>query len=380
MKIRTFVIYLMLAITVGGLSAQTASRYSYTIVDYPGAFNTGVFGINGAGQFSGTFFGSDGVARAFIYGDGKFTPLDYPKADRTFGFGINDAGSIVGYYIDSDNRTHGFLYARQNFSTVDYPNAKTTRALGINTSGQIVGGYVDSATATHGFIFKDGKFTSIDYPGATRTEAYGINDAGWIVGYYADSNNAIHGFVDKAGTLATVDFPGALRTNPYGINKSGQISGSYIDRGRNHGYISSAANSKLNIPGALSTFGFALNDSGTVVGQCVDLDSVDHGFIATLDKVQAPQISARLDPDWILAGTNGFKLKVRGFGFTPGAVLHWNGSERVTTFDDDSNLTVTIPPADIAKPGSVLLTVINPGPNGGTSNVVAFPVRATPAP
>ena len=107
MSIRNSVAFSLLLLIVGAAAAQKPTHYSFTIIDYPGAFNTGVFGINRCGQMSGTFFGSDGVARAFIYTDGKFSAVNFPKADRTFGFGINDAGSIVGYYIDTENRTHG---------------------------------------------------------------------------------------------------------------------------------------------------------------------------------------------------------------------------------------------------------------------------------
>jgi probable HAF family extracellular repeat protein len=378
MRIRhTLTLSLVVAAAIAS-AGQKTTRYSYTIIDYPGSFNTGVFGINRSGQMSGTFFGSDGVARAFIYTDGKFSTVNFPKADRTFGFGINDAGSIVGYYIDTENRTHGFLYDGKNFTAIDYPKAKTTRANGINNSGEIVGGFVDEAGVTHGFIQKAGQFTPLDFSGATRTEAYGINDAGWIVGYYADSKSVIHGFVDKAGVSTTVDYPGALRTNLYGINKSGQISGTYIDRNKNHGFVNTPESVKLNIPGALSTFAFALNDSGVVVGQSVDVDSVDHGFLAVLDKAQLPQISARMDPDWVKAGVNGFKLNVRGFGFAPGSVVHWNGAARPTAFTDEASITASIPPEDIANPGSALVSIVNP--DGGTSNVVVFPVRATPPP
>jgi uncharacterized membrane protein len=368
----------LLTLAVGAIAAQTQPHYSYIIIDYPGAFNTGVFGINKTGQMSGTFFGSDGVAHAFICSEGKFTALNFPKANRTFGFGINDSASLVGYYIDNDDVTHGFLYSRESFSAVDYPKAKTTRANGINGSGEIVGSFVDETGATHGFLDKAGKFTPIDFPGAKRTEAYGINDAGSIVGYYADSKSIIHGFLDKEGVLTTVDYPGALRTNLYGINKSGQVSGTFIDHAKNHGFVNTADSSKLNIPGALSTFAFALNDSGQVVGQSVDLDSVDHGFLAVPDEPQAPQISARMDPDWVRAGLNGFKLNVRGFGFTQGAVLRWNGAARPTTFGDDSNVTASIPAEDIANPGTALVSVVNP--NGSASNVVVFPVRSSPPP
>jgi probable HAF family extracellular repeat protein len=380
LKIRNTVILFLLALAAAAVSAQTTLGYTYTIIDYPAAFNTGVFGINRVGQMSGTFFGNDGVGRAFIYADGKFNTINFPQAERTFGFGINDAGSLVGYYIDSGNLTHGFLYDGKSFSTIDYPKAKTTRASGINGTGQIVGGFVDDNGVTHGFIDSGGKFRAINFPGATRTEAYGINDAGWIVGYYADSKSVTHGFMDKDGVLTNVDFPGAVRTSPYGINKSGQISGTFTDKNRNHGFINAPRGTKLNFPGALSTFGFALNDSGAVVGQIVDLDSVDHGFLAVPGKVQAPMISARLDPDTIGSGINGFKLRVRGIGFVPNSVLQWNGSARPTTYVDDSNLSVSIPREDIEKPGRALVTIVNPGPNGGTSNVVSFAVQGSTSP
>lgn len=377
MSIRNTFALSVLLLIAGAAAAQKPTHYSFTIIDYPGAFNTGVFGINRSGQMSGTYFGSDGVARAFIYTEGKFSTVNFPKADRTFGFGINDAGSIVGYYIDTENRTHGFLYDGKDFTTIDYPKAKTTRANGINNSGEIVGGFEDEAGIAHGFVEKAGKFMAIDFVKATRTEAYGINDAGWIVGYYSDAKTVTHGFVDKNGVRTTVDYPGALRTNLYGINKSGQLTGTYTDR-KNHGFINTPESMRLNIPGALSTFVFALNDSGLVVGQSVDVDSVDHGFLAVPDKPQTPQISARMDPDWVQAGVNGFKLNVRGFGFAPGSVVHWNGAARPTAYTDDANIKASIPPEDIANQGSALVSIVNP--DGGTSNVVVFPVRSTPPP
>jgi probable HAF family extracellular repeat protein len=377
MNIRNIVALSLLFLTVGAAAAENPPHYSFTIIDYPGAFNTGVFGINHSGQMSGTFFGSDGVGRAFIYTEGKFNEINFPKAGRTFGFGINDAGSIVGYYVDTEDRKHGFLYDGKDFTTIDYPNAKVTRVNGINNAGDIVGGFEDEAGTVHGFVRKAGKFTAIDFAKATRAEAYGINDAGWIVGFYIDSKSVTHGFVDKNGVRTTVDYPGALRTNLYGINKSGQLSGTYTDH-KNHGFLNTPGTMKLNIPGALSTFAFAMNDSGLVVGQSVDVDSVDHGFLAVPEKAQTPQISARMVPDWVQAGVDGFKLNVRGFGFERGSVVQWNGAALPTAFTDEANIRASIPPEDIANPGSALVRIVNP--DGGMSNVVVFPVRSTPPP
>jgi hypothetical protein len=94
---------------------------------------------------------------------------------------------------------------------------------------------------------------------------------------------------------------------------------------------------------------------------------------------QAPQISERMDPDTIAAGTPGFSLRVRGIGFVPGAVLKWNGNPRPTEFEDNAHVTATIPGSDIAQPGTALITIVNPGADGGTSNVVSFLVSGSPA-
>jgi probable HAF family extracellular repeat protein len=284
---------------------------------------------------------------------------------------------VVGYFEKNDV-IRGYLYEAGKFTVIDYPKARVTHAFGINASGQIVGSYEDTQHgAPHGFLLSGGKFTAIDYPGATRTEAFGINDSGEIVGYYADATSVVHGFLDKKGVLTTIDYPGSRRTNLYGITAAGNVSGSFTDTNRNHGFVDNSGFVKLNYPGALSTFGFALNDSGQVVGQYVDEDSVVHAFIATVGEKQAPQITQRLDPDVIQSGLGEFRLRVRGIGFAPGAVVQWNDVARPTTFVDSNLLTAMIPASDTAEPGRALLKVINPGPESATSNIVPFVVNAS---
>jgi probable HAF family extracellular repeat protein len=377
MRIVTSAFAFLFALAIGAASAAAPEKYTYTVIDYPEAFNTGVFGINQSGQLSGTYFDHKGIAHAFTYREGKYTAIDYPDAERTFGFGIDDTGRVVGYYI-KDGLTHGFMYDTGKFTALDYPKAQSSRAYGINASGQIVGSYQESRDGNpHGFLLSHGKYTAIAFPGATRTEAFGINDAGQIVGYFTDSTSAVHGFLDKAGVLTRIDLPKALRTNLYGISRTGKVCGTVADAGRNHGFIDDAGYRKLNFPGALSTFGFALNDSGQVVGQYVDEDSVDHGFMATPGGTQAPQISKRLGPDSTAVGVGEFTLQVRGAAFAPGAVLKWNGQPRPTSYVDDTLLTATIPASDTARPGTALLQVINPGPVAAASNIQTFVVTPT---
>jgi FG-GAP-like repeat/Abnormal spindle-like microcephaly-assoc'd, ASPM-SPD-2-Hydin/FG-GAP repeat len=53
-------------------------------------------------------------------------------------------------------------------------------------------------------------------------------------------------------------------------------------------------------------------------------------------------------------------------------VVNWNGSARATTFVNQSQLTAAISAADIATASTAWVTVVNPAPGGGTSNVAFF--------
>ena len=54
--------------------------------------------------------------------------------------------------------------------------------------------------------------------------------------------------------------------------------------------------------------------------------------------------------------------------------MKWNGALRATTFISSSYLQAAIGSADVADTGTVLVTVLNPAPGGGTSNFVDSPV------
>ena len=87
-----------------------------------------------------------------------------------------------------------------------------------------------------------------------------------------------------------------------------------------------------------------------------------------------PLVNQPLVPDASAPGGPTFTLTVNGTGFVSGSVVKWNGSARATTFASTSQLKATIEAADIATAGTSSVTVVNPGPGGGTSNVVFFPI------
>jgi FG-GAP-like repeat/FG-GAP repeat len=92
-----------------------------------------------------------------------------------------------------------------------------------------------------------------------------------------------------------------------------------------------------------------------------------------------PFVNQPLVPDAVQPGGSGFTLTVNGTGFVSGSVVNWNKSPRTTTFVSSSQLTATISSSDIATPNTAVVTVVNPGPGGGNSNVANFAV-ALPSP
>ncbi len=86
-----------------------------------------------------------------------------------------------------------------------------------------------------------------------------------------------------------------------------------------------------------------------------------------------------LNPSSAFVGGSAFTLTVNGTNFVSGSVVRWNGSDRATTYVNDTRLTASIPAADIATAGSASITVFNPAPGGGTSNTATFSIN-NPAP
>ena len=79
-----------------------------------------------------------------------------------------------------------------------------------------------------------------------------------------------------------------------------------------------------------------------------------------------------LNPSSATPGGPAFTLTVNGTGFVNSSVVHWNGSNRTTTYVSSTQLTAAITAADIATPGTASVTVLNPAPGGGASNTMSF--------
>ncbi len=89
-----------------------------------------------------------------------------------------------------------------------------------------------------------------------------------------------------------------------------------------------------------------------------------------------PLVNQPLVPAVAVPGGAAFTLTVNGTGFASAATVNWNGSPRATTFVSSSQLTAAINATDIAVAGTASVTVVNPTPGGGTSNVAYFLIAA----
>ena len=131
----------------------------------------------------------------------------------------------------------------------------------------------------------------------------------------------------------------------------------------------------------VGTFSATLNTAGNQTVTATDTvtasitgtsNSIIVGVTSAANPV--PFINQPLSPAAMLPGGPGFTLTVNGTGFVSGAVVTWNSSARATSIVSESKLTATVLAADIASFDTALVAVVNPGPGGGTSNVVFFEI------
>jgi len=89
-----------------------------------------------------------------------------------------------------------------------------------------------------------------------------------------------------------------------------------------------------------------------------------------------PFLNQPLKPTAVSPGNSAFILHVSGTGFLPAATVNFNRTPLATTFVDAEHLTAAVPAAEVANVETASVTVVNPAPGGGASNVVYFQVAA----
>jgi len=279
-------------------TSKPPTRYSYQIVDVPGATTTRIPAINDWGATVGSYFDAAGAQHAFIRGrGGNITTVDIPGATGITLRGINDVGVAVGFYSvetpQGPNAVafHGFKRTADGAITVvDLPGAGDSALLGINNIGDIVGQYdLGDQSVGGSFVLRHGRFTTLqDPPGAAPFNVFanGINDLGVISGSFLSVDGNEHAFLLRGSTYTTFDDVGATTTALSKLNDRGQaagvsdVSGSFV---LNTATLS--ISTLIACPDGVVTFANGINNRGQVTGQCkLSADSPPrpfHGFIAT---------------------------------------------------------------------------------------------------
>ena len=280
---------LSLAAIVAGIFLYPAAAgpisYDYIQLDYPGAADTFVYGMNDQRQVVGYYdTTSGGNVSGFFWSNGIFTSLQYPGSLATSVFGISNDGSIAGYYaLPAGGGVYGFLYNINTSSLTVGPNGTTVRA--VNNNDQVlahVGGTHDYYIGTLG-----GSLVELPkYPGASDTTYRGINSSGSAVGWYTDAGNARHVFLYSGGTFLPISC--GASTGAFGMNDSGTAA-LISDAGQNYLYSGGSCSALSLPPGAEFMQVEAINNLGDFGGLLgFPGDSSTHGFIA----LQTPEPAA----------------------------------------------------------------------------------------
>ncbi len=92
----------------------------------------------------------------------------------------------------------------------------------------------------------------------------------------------------------------------------------------------------------------------------------------------APTLTS-INPTSATAGDNDTTITLTGTDFANGFTADFNGVALATTFVSATELTAVIPTADLTTAGPDAITVVNPGPGGGTSAPQTFTIKPVPS-
>ncbi|MDE1959824.1 MAG: hypothetical protein KGI40_12180, partial [Xanthomonadaceae bacterium] len=90
-----------------------------------------------------------------------------------------------------------------------------------------------------------------------------------------------------------------------------------------------------------------------------------------------PTLSS-IAPTSAQGGSSSATITATGSGFVPASTIDWNGAALGTTYVSATQLTATVPAADLAAATNAAVTVVTPAPGGGTTSAISFAVSAPP--
>ena len=121
-------LHLLLWLVAIAVAIPAQAAWKYTIIDYPGATQTQVFGLNNSGEAVGqAVVGTTTICFAYNSKKGTFAVLpNVPGAAITGAFAISSAGVIAGSAGDGSNN-RGIILDKGAFSFFRLRGGRTPR-------------------------------------------------------------------------------------------------------------------------------------------------------------------------------------------------------------------------------------------------------------
>jgi hypothetical protein len=82
-----------------------------------------------------------------------------------------------------------------------------------------------------------------------------------------------------------------------------------------------------------------------------------------------------INPNSAIAGSEDIVVNIAGLNFIPKSMTKFENTFVPTTYIDSKHLVATFKKADLDKEGKYAITIFNPAPGGGTSNIIYFMVE-----
>jgi hypothetical protein len=205
--------------------------------------NTQLNHRNDNGDTVGFYIDTNSSKHGLLLSENKTpTTIDYPGAKDTVLTGINKWGTIVGYYTDNSGHYRGFK-RRPNgkFQAVSIPNITDLRPMDINDSGVISGATGQGGPIhVHGFWLSGSNWLIVDdpdYPSGS-TELLGMNNRREYVGDAYDSNGTAHPIrLIGNSSFENLDVPNAVEGSAEDISDSNIVVGAATFKGSQQAFV-----------------------------------------------------------------------------------------------------------------------------------------------
>lgn len=136
---------------------------------------------------------------------------------------------------------------------------------------------------------------------------------------------------------------------------------------------------KPMVNGRVAFDGLSLDQAGAGFQFLAFAQSLPFAFSNTFTVSNPLPAITTLAPANITAGAASTVITLTGTSFVSDSTVTWNSVVRTTSFVSATELIAVIPAADLTTSGTATLTVVNPGPGGGTSNSATFTIDPKPA-